>query len=373
MAEQGIATCRVLLLIKGLGPGGAERLVVDQARLRDRTRFDVRIAYLRVDKEHLVSEAEAAHVVCTRLATRGPRDLRWVLRLRALMQEGGVDVVHTHSPALAPVARLVARTMWRRPRLVYTEHNEWSSYGRLTRWANRLTYRLDDAHVAVSDEVRASMSRSARRSTPTLVHGTDIDAVAEERERREFSRAALGMADDDVVVGTVANLRRIKAYPDLLRAARIVVEMRPQARFVAIGQGPLKASLDAEHARSGLGDRFVFLGYRADARRLMAAFDVFVLASRHEGLPIALMEARALGLPVVATNAGGLVAHVADGTDGLLVPAGSPDRLAMALVRLIDDRELRGRLAVASAAVAGVYDIRRAVSEVEDLWLNRRH
>ena len=192
MAEQSTALCRVLLLIKGLGPGGAERLVVDQARLRDRIRFDVRIAFLRVDKQHLVSEAEAAHVACTRLARRGPRDLRWVLRLRALMHKGGVDVVHTHSPALAPVARLVARTMRRRPRLVYTEHNEWSSYGRLTRWANRLTYRLDDVHVAVSDEVRASMSRSARRSTRTLVHGTDINAVAEPHDGSAFAIGIMG-------------------------------------------------------------------------------------------------------------------------------------------------------------------------------------
>ena len=145
-------------------------------------------------------------------------------------------------------------------------------------------------------------------------------------------RAELGVGDEEIVVGTVANFRQAKRYDLLIEAAQIVVDRLPSVRFVAVGQGPLEDKVRAWHKASGLGDRFLLTGYRADARRVMSAFDLFTLGSEHEGLPVAVMEALALGLPVVATAVGGLPEAVDDGVEGRLVPPLRPDLLADAII-----------------------------------------
>ena len=156
----------------------------------------------------------------------------------------------------------------------------------------------------MSAAVRDSLPAADPGRTRVVRYGVD---AAEVRRRGAStgprSAAALGVADDEILIGTVANLRATKGYPDLLVAApRRSCAGSPTARFVAVGRGPLEDELRAQHAQLGLGDRFEFLGFRPDAVRVMSAFDVFCLPSHHEGLPIALMEALALGLPVVATG-----------------------------------------------------------------------
>ena len=113
---------------------------------------------------------------------------------------------------------------------------------------------------------------------------------------------------------TVANLRDDKNYPGLIEAARLVVERGAPVRFATAGQGPLEAQIRELRRRSGLGERFALLGYRDDATRLIAAADLFVLASHHEGLPVTVMEALTLGVPVVAPAVGGLPEVVTSGT-----------------------------------------------------------
>src|SRR5690606_35090833 len=118
----------------------------------------------------------------------------------------------------------------------------------------------------------------------------DLDALRAAADR-DGVRRELGVPDHEVLVGTVANLRPQKGYPDLLRAAATVLDQAADVAFVAVGRGPQENELAALHRSLGLGDRFTLLGYRADAARLMSGFDVFCMASHHEGLPVALMEA----------------------------------------------------------------------------------
>lgn len=356
---------RVLWLAKGLGQGGMERLLVTQAQLGDRRHFDYRAAYL-VDRPHsVVAELEALGVPTTRLGRGNAVDPRWVTDLIRMVRRDRIDVLHVHSPLPAAVARPLVRALAPRTRIVYTEHNRWDRYTAPTRLANRATFGLNHRVFAVSDDCRASMAPRARHRVETLVHGIDVQAVAEHRGDRAAVRAELGIADDRIVVGTVANLRAQKNYPLLLEVAAKVVAQEPGVRFLAVGQGPLEDELNELHRRLGLGDRFRFLGFRADAPRVMSAFDVFCLSSDFEGLPVALMEARALGLPVVATSVGGVTGGVDDGVDGILVPPRDPAALFDALVAMAGDRGLRVRLARGSEARAGQFDAARALARLD--------
>ena len=365
---------RVLHLVKGLGPGGAERLLCAAASERDQERFDYEVGYVLPWKNHVVPDLTASGVAVHCLGSGAGRtrpivDARWILRLRALLIFGNYDIVHLHSPAVAAVARPIVRSLGaRRPALVSTEHNGWATYSPTTRLLNRLTYRFDDAHFAVSEQVRQSVARPLRDGVTVVIHGVRVADVRAHHAERDAVRAELGVAPDAVVVGTIANYLAQKAYPDLFAAARIALDAERRIRFLSVGQGPLEAQIKAEHARLGLGDKFQLLGYRPDAVRVLAGCDIFALASHFEGLPVALMEALALGLPVAATAVGGIPDAITDGREGFLVEPGRPADLADGLLRLAKDDSLRAQLSEASYRRGSDFDIGRAVGQIEGVY-----
>ncbi|MEJ7582509.1 MAG: glycosyltransferase [Acidimicrobiales bacterium] len=245
---------RVLWLIKGLGPGGAERLLVTAAAVHDRDAFDLHVAYLLPWKDHLVGELQALGVRCTCLEVRDERDLRWALRLRRLLRQGRFDVLHMHSPYAAGAARLVVRSLPRaeRPRLVTTEHNPWSTYRRPTWVANALTAPLDDAVLAVSAEARASLPERRRHRAEALAHGVPVQDIRALLSQRDAVRRELGVTPGTFLMGTIANYHRKKDWPTLLSAARIVSDSGAGVRFCAVGQGPLEEPVKELHRELSL-------------------------------------------------------------------------------------------------------------------------
>src|SRR5690606_28977629 len=151
-----------------------------------------------------------------------------ISRLHKLIRVRRYDVVHVHSPIVAAAVRPIVRSLGRRrPVLVSTEHNGWATFALPTRLLNRLSYGLDDAHLAVSEQVRESVSRRHRDDVPVVVHGVRVADVRIHRGARDEVRAELGVSADDIVVGTVANYLAQKAYPDLFAAARIALDTEP--------------------------------------------------------------------------------------------------------------------------------------------------
>ncbi|MGZ4734715.1 MAG: glycosyltransferase [Acidimicrobiia bacterium] len=361
---------RVLWLVKGLGPGGAEHLLVAAATVHDREAFSFEVDYLLPWKDALVPDLEALGVRTHCLEVRDERDLRWAARLRARLLRDPVDILHAHSPYPAGIARLVVRSLPKRvrPKLVYTVHNTFPSFSAPTRILNGLTYWLDDADLAVSTEVHETIWSGLQDRTEVVVHGVLLAEVQAQLEQRADARAELGLGADEIVVGTVANFRAQKDYPNLLATARLLIDRGWQGRIVAVGQGPLEAEMRALHERLDLGDRVLLLGQRSDAVRVLAACDVFTMASDNEGLPVALMEALALGLPVAATRVGGIPEAVTDGVEGLLVPPKNPAALADAIMAITGDDDRRTQMAKAARAAGERFDIRVAVARIEQLY-----
>ncbi len=361
---------RLLSLIKGLGPGGAEQLLLSAARVRDHDRVEEEIAYLLPGDPTLIPSLERLGVPLHDLGGRRVRDLGWLARLRRLLETGRYDVVHVHSPYVAGMARLVLRSVRTssRPRLVSTEHNVWSSHAQMSRTLNEITFPIGDKWFAVSNEVRASIPKLLRSRVEVLVHGIVLSDVEGLRAERDAVRSELGLRPDEIAIVTVANYRKQKAYPDLLESARRLRDAGVSVHFIVIGQGPLEAEITALHASLGLNGYVDLLGYRPDAMRVAAACDLFVLASHYEGLPVAIMEALSVGLPVVATRVGGVPEAVRDGIEGLLVPPARPDLLATAIESLVHDADRRSLMSKAAIERGRGYDITVAVRHLEDVY-----
>jgi glycosyltransferase involved in cell wall biosynthesis len=359
---------RILVVIKGLGRGGAEQLLVSAARYLDRGRFGYEVAYLLPGKNDLVSELQGAQIPVHCLGGVGPG---WLARLRSLVRRRDFDLVHSHLPYTAIGARLALKG---RTRLVYTEHNVWEMYRPATRRGNMLTLWAEDHVFAVSRHVLDSMRLPPAlapflRMPPleTLYHGIDLQAVNGWRHP-DGVRAELGIPTDAFVVGTVANFRSEKGYTHLVHAADRARRSIPDVRFVFVGRGPAEPEVRRLVQDLRLEDTVLFAGYRTDAPRISSAFDVFALASLYEGLPIALIEAMALGKPAVVTSAGGLPELLRDGIDGFVVPPRDPRALADALVQLAGDAALRTRFATEAKERALKFDIRTAVRRMETVY-----
>jgi glycosyltransferase involved in cell wall biosynthesis len=353
-------TSKVLLLAKGLGRGGAERIVVDSAISGDRSRFAYEVAYLVPQKRALVDELAAAGVPALCLGRRS-----WPADLRRLIRDRGVSLVHAH----APVPAIGARVSRLGVPIVYTEHNLWQRYRAATRIANAATF-PSNRHVfcvsdAVRDSVRYPRALRRRRMPPleTLYHGPAREALlrAATATAPQFGPAGVR------TVGCVANFKAHKGHTTLIQAFAKVRANVPNAHLVLVGVGPTEAStrrlvhrLDLEHA-------VTFAGRRDDVPAIMNSLHVFVLASEHEGLPISLLEAMALGVPSVVTAVGG-IPEIVRGRGAILVPPGDSDALADQVVRVLDDQDLRDRLSDDGRRRAVDFDISNAVRRMETVY-----
>lgn len=354
-----MSTVRVLWLAKGLGRGGAEMLLVSLARAMDSEAVELEVAYVLPLKDALVERLRSEGVVVRLLGSGSP--VSWVPALRKLLASGGFDVVHTHAPVIGAAARVLAP---RATVMAHTEHNVWGRYRRLSRWANAVTLGRNTQVWAVSEGVAGSIRdwrpRSRRAPVKVMLHGVDPLEARRGPEARTEALAKLGMHDGPFTVGTVGNLTPKKDHDTLLQAFARLRRHHGDARLLIIGTGPREQHLRSLIRQLRLEDSVRLLGLRDDVLEILPALDVFALSSLHEGLSIALIEALATGLPVVATRVGGIPEVIADGRDGLLVPPASPDALHEAIERIVNDPDLRRRLGDRATARAAEFGIKNA-------------
>lgn len=325
---------RVLVLVKGLGIGGAERLIASGAEHWDRETFDYHVAYVLPWKDALVPALEDLGVSVTCIGGNRGFDPLTAVRFRKLLAEFRPTLVHAHLPATGILARLVAG----RVPVVYTEHNIADSYRQPTRTLNRMTYGRNTSVIAVSNAVGESLEGFPGPAPIVIENGVSV-TVDEERARA--ARAELGLDDEPLLVH-VGNIRPHKGHQNLTEAAVHLFAAHPTVHVVSIGGEKFPGDLDrvrAEATRLGVDGRLRFLGSRPDALDFVAASDMFVNPADVEGLPVAILEAQAMGKPVVATAVGGVPSVVIDGETGRLVPPKEPAALATAILDVLGDPE----------------------------------
>jgi glycosyltransferase involved in cell wall biosynthesis len=380
----GGAAVRVATVITRL-EGGAGQHALRGALIMDPAAYEMTIITGSGDPLLLGQAAAGGLEVLIEPALRAPiapgSDLRALVRLRKLFGHRAFDVVHTHTAKAGVVGRLAGHGAGV-PRLVHTYHgfpfHEFQAaprrraYVRIERWLGQITdlALCVGTGVAVEAVRRQLISPERIRTIGVVVDGpvvdspvvdspvvdgsvvdsSVVDGLVPSADARAQARAALGLPGDATVVGTVGRLTYQKAPEDFLAALQALD--RPGVIGVWVGDGELAGQI-ADQAREIPSIRVLLTGQRVNIPELLPAFDVFVLCSRYEGLPTAVVEAMVCGIPVVATAVNSVGDVVVPGETGLLVPPGHPALMADAVGFLLDSPRAASRMAAAAQARLG--------------------
>ncbi len=377
---------RILHLVTRLELGGAQQNTLYCATHHDRSRFDVEVIAGRggfLDSEaSRIPDARVQLVDYLEHPISPASDLLAVFKLRDYFRRAEIDLVHTHSSKAGILGRLAAHLAGV-PAVVHTVHG-WSfnpTQPPMLRGAylglERLAAHVTDKLIVVSGLNRqVGLERGIGRAAQyTVLHsGIDLDRYRSAPSEDSGMRRELGFGSEHIVVGTLSSMKPQKAPLDFVRAAAAAHACDERLRFVFAGDGILRDQVEQLIDELGMGPVIRLCGWRRDVTRLLAAMDVFVLTSLFEGLPRAVLQAMAAGVPVVATAVDGTPEVVAHRETGLLVPPSRPDAVAEGILTLLEDEALRSRcVAQAGARLDGAFDIRRMVGDLEDLYLELLH
>ncbi len=366
---------KVLFLIDSLGPGGAERLMVDLLpRLRE---IGVDSDVVAIQERHGNPIADDLRRVGVTVSTVGIERLRErgaLARVMTAVLDSSPDVIHTQLE-FADILGSIAGSRLDIPTIA-TIHTldrpkPWSREAarfRVMAWTLR---RRSQRVIAVSESARRHVLRKAglpKRCTITIHNGINLTPfLGTDHTTRNRVREELDFAPDVPVVATVAVLREPKGIDDMLEALPALLINHPLLRYLIVGDGPHRTALEAKAAELGVHDSVHFAGRRADVADMLAAADIFVLPSLTEALPTVIIEAMAVGLPVVATTVGGIPELVEHGTTGVLVPPASPLRLSEAVGRLLDSPRQRHAMGLTGRRSAiDRFSIERHASRLAD-------
>ncbi|MGL4239267.1 glycosyltransferase family 4 protein [Tabrizicola sp.] len=321
---------KILYIIDGTGVGGAETLLLDILRVARDRNHEAHLAYFTPGP--LGPEMEALAASTTRLSKRGLKDPLALWRALRLIRRLRPDVVHTHLTKSDLVGQVAARLAGV-PRRIVTLHNtdRWRQKAVLAALYRRATagaHRLVAVSETVADYVRQTGSGIGDRLV-VIPNGVDL---ARFRTVPPLTPKPDGAPVTFAIIG---RLQPQKDHRTFLKAAAILAPRWPNAKFLVIGDGPLRAELEAEAQALGLGSRLQFTGNRSDMVATLTDIDALVLSSAWEGLPMVLLEAMAAARPVVATAVGEIPQVLRHGVDGLVVPPSQPERLAEAMETLL--------------------------------------
>jgi len=308
------------------------------------------------------------------LPLRNALDVQSARGLDRFVRRQRIEVVHAHMARDYSLASYAARRN-RQTKFIATRHVLFQ-LNRLHRHTLARATRVIAVSKAVANELRAQGIVSDSQIA-VVSNGIDVERFSRARagfDRAQFLRS-MGLPADCLLVGSIGELRSLKRHDDFIRAAALIVKKFPATRFVLAGldtsaSGEVRKQLEKLVVDLGLKDCFYFLGWLDEAEKLLCALEVFVSASETESFGLAIAEAMAAGTAVVATETEGAKEVVEDRKTGLLVPIGDVERIAEAVVSLLNDADKRGQLGMRAMKVAQErFSLTRMVDEIQDIYL----
>ncbi|HEX4086710.1 MAG TPA: glycosyltransferase [Chthoniobacteraceae bacterium] len=338
---------RIALFIDSDVFAGTERHIVDLARaLRDQS---MTVAIACPTASPLNRLASDLRVETIRIEKRGLVDFAAVLKLRRLLASGEIDVIHSHNGRTALISA-IAGLLAGKGALVATQHFIDPAHATVTGWrsgiaraAHRWVQRRTRRYIAVSQAAQRSMVRreSGLAGKVNVIPNGILPLEPARLAPPEKIRAEFDLPPNAPLIVCAARLAKEKDLPVLIDAMNMLAAEFPGARCIIAGDGPERSALERQIRMARYGSRIILAGFREDPLSLIHAGDLFVLPSRAEPFGLVLLEAMALGKPVIATAAGGPLEIVKDGETGLLVPPGDAAAMAGAIARILRDQEFR--------------------------------
>jgi glycosyltransferase involved in cell wall biosynthesis len=351
----GRTTKRVLHLTEDLGIGGLERILASIALHLDRQTYDPHVWCLARGGE-VAEELQQQGVKVRVLGLSSCYHPAGILALARQLRATGFHIVHTHGYFAGTIGRLAA-ALAGLPVLIHHVHSTYHEYEPRHRFVEKSLAHLTDRVICVTSAVRDFVKNGEGIPTgkTAIIHNgvarpdRGMQAAEIRRERQQ-----LGIGPEEKVVASVGSLTANKGHSVLLRSIAQVTSQVPGTRLIVAGDGPLREELAAEARKLGVAAAVTWAGVRTDVYRLLQLSDLFVLPSLYrEGLSLAVLEAMASNLPVIATNLGGMSEAVRNGKTGLLVSPGEVRELASAMADLLRDE---GRSKSMGAEGRGIYE-----------------
>jgi glycosyltransferase involved in cell wall biosynthesis len=366
------APLRILELVVSTDLGGGPAQVKELIARLPRAEFSVTVAGPAGGAYGRAFTESGARFVGIAVDQLGPRPFLDVLRL---IRQGKIDIVHSHGKGAGLYGRLAARRAG--IAAIHTFHGiHYADYpvggGRAYVMLERGLARITRAIVHVSESQAleaATLGLAPPGRSHVIVNGIDAKHIAATAMTRAAARQILQLEPDALVLGTVARFDPVKGLDTLLRAFAVVAADRAAARLLLVGDGPEGPRLRALAATLGIEARVRLPGFLADASRFLPALDLYVSASRKEGLPLALLEAMACGLPVAATRVPGHVDVIEEGVTGLLVAPDDPGGLDRAMGDLVAEPARRSAMGQAGRRrVELCFSASHMAAETADLY-----
>jgi glycosyltransferase involved in cell wall biosynthesis len=303
-------------------------------------------------------------------------DFRAFMHLFRLFRKQRPRIVHTHTSKAGMLGRWAAFFAGV-PIVIHTPHGHvfWGYFGKgttalfilLERWTARITDRIIAlTKQEMSDHLRFSIAPAEKF---TVVHsGVDLGQFSRSQGDATAVRENLAIPQGSFVVGTAGRLTPVKGHRHLIEAAAGLVRQHRDMLFVFLGDGELMSDLKEMASAMGIGDQVKFLGWRPDVAEVMSTFDVFVLPSLNEGMGKVLVEAMAMGKPLIASDVGGIPDLVVQGENGLLVPPADSKALAQAVLDLYENPDKRRRMGEAGKRISAAYGVEAMLQKIDELY-----
>ena len=362
---------KVLQVIGGGEIGGAERHLLTLMRLMDRERFTPEL--LCLCKGPFAGLCREEGITTHEVVMRHKLDLATVAPIRRLIREQNIDIVHTHGVRANLVARMAGRA--ENVPVATTFHSvlryDYSSSAEalVARALTRLTNNRTDTFIAISGAIKedlVSMGVSPQR-IQVIYNGLDVSLLTP-GDSPDIVRENLGITPGQRVVAMVGRLHVVKGHIFLLQAAQRIITQHDNVVFLLVGEGPERRTIERTIRELGLEDKVVMTGFYPNMSELYPIMDMLCLPSLMEGMGLVLLEAMYFGVPVVATQVGGIPEVIIDGESGLLVDPGNSEALTMAITWLLDSPDLQRQLIEGGRRRAGEFTVENMVRHTEQVY-----